>query len=228
MQCSKLLVTSISQPCSYRFLRGASSTCKQIKFTDASTHGTSFILAQPAVFMGIDWTPTDLCNHANTTGNDGSFSLSATHAPQARGYEDTPPQVIRAQFIRAVSEAHLSDCGVQVVHDHEHDGGRLARAAWVLIDRVAPPQVDRGAEAVHVDVSVLPQLLSKFGGKGSSGNPLHISLREHILEKTFCLRLEQKPEHRVPNGDLKVLIDDGDGQQDTGARANGSKKVSHY
>lgn len=28
--------------------------------------------------------------------------------------------------------------------------------------------------------------------------------------------------------DLKVLIDDGDGQQDTGARANGSEKVSHY
>lgn len=28
--------------------------------------------------------------------------------------------------------------------------------------------------------------------------------------------------------DLKVLIDDGDGQQDTGARTNGSKEVGHY
>lgn len=28
--------------------------------------------------------------------------------------------------------------------------------------------------------------------------------------------------------DLKVLVDDGDGQQDTGARANGSEEVSHY
>ena len=28
--------------------------------------------------------------------------------------------------------------------------------------------------------------------------------------------------------DLKVLIDDGDGQQDTGARANGSQEVGHY
>lgn len=97
MQCSKLLVTSITQPCSYRFLRGASSTYKEIKFTDTLTQRTSFILALPAVFMGIDWTPTDLCNHANTTGNDGSFSLSATHAPQAGGYKDTPPQVVRAQ-----------------------------------------------------------------------------------------------------------------------------------
>lgn len=28
--------------------------------------------------------------------------------------------------------------------------------------------------------------------------------------------------------DLKVLIDDGDGQQDTGAGADGSEEVSHY
>lgn len=28
--------------------------------------------------------------------------------------------------------------------------------------------------------------------------------------------------------DLEILIDDGDGQQDTGARANGSKEVGHY
>lgn len=30
------------------------------------------------------------------------------------------------------------------------------------------------------------------------------------------------------NKDLKVLIDDGDSQQDTGARANGSEEVSHH
>lgn len=39
----------------------------------------------------------DLCNHANTTGNGGSFSLSSTHSPQARGHKDTARQVTGAQ-----------------------------------------------------------------------------------------------------------------------------------
>lgn len=90
-------------------------------------------------------------------------------------------------------QAHLSDCRVQVVHDHQHDGGGLTGAARVLIDGVSPgeggggggycltgnrnfvcytaatrlallvsPHGQRGAEAVHVDVPVLPELLGKL------------------------------------------------------------------
>lgn len=35
-------------------------------------------------------------------------------------------------------QAHLSDCRVQVVHDHQHDGGGLTGTARVLIDGVSP------------------------------------------------------------------------------------------
>lgn len=35
-------------------------------------------------------------------------------------------------------QAHLSDCRVQVVHDHQHDGGSLRRTARVLMDGVSP------------------------------------------------------------------------------------------
>lgn len=35
-------------------------------------------------------------------------------------------------------EANLSDCRVQVVHDHQHDGGSLTRTTWVLMDGVSP------------------------------------------------------------------------------------------
>lgn len=90
-------------------------------------------------------------------------------------------------------QAHLSDCRVQVVHDHQHDGGGLTGTARVLIDGVSPgeggggggviaspatgilfataatclallvsPHGQRGAEAVHVDVPVLPELLGKL------------------------------------------------------------------
>lgn len=47
--------------------------------------------------MGNDLKPADLCNHTDAAGNDGSFSLSATHSPQARGHKHTPPQITRAQ-----------------------------------------------------------------------------------------------------------------------------------
>lgn len=43
---------------------------------------------------------------------------------------------IISKVIQAVSEVHLSNSRVQVVHDHEHDGGCLTCAARVLIDRV--------------------------------------------------------------------------------------------
>ena len=56
------------------------------------THRTSLTLAQQSVLTG-----NDLCNHANAAGDDGSFSLSAAHAPQPRGHKDTPTQVVRAQ-----------------------------------------------------------------------------------------------------------------------------------
>lgn len=48
-------------------------------------------------FMGKDSTETDLRDHTNTTGDDGSFCLSSTHAPQTGGHKHASPQVIRAQ-----------------------------------------------------------------------------------------------------------------------------------
>lgn len=40
-------------------------------------------------------------------------------------------------------EVHLSDCWVQVVHDHQHYGGSLTRTAWILIDGVSPGEGGR-------------------------------------------------------------------------------------
>lgn len=40
----------------------------------------------------------DLCNYTNAASNDGSFSLSSTHAAQARGHKDTATQVTGAQI----------------------------------------------------------------------------------------------------------------------------------
>lgn len=87
-----LLVTSISQPCSCLFLRGASSTCTENTLYHTHTQRTSSILAQQSVLTG-----NYLCNHTNAACDDGSFCLSSAHAPQARGHKDTATQVIRAQ-----------------------------------------------------------------------------------------------------------------------------------
>ena len=36
----------------------------------------------------------------------------------------------------------LRDLGVKVIGDHVHDGRRLLRLTWVVIDRVGPVGVD--------------------------------------------------------------------------------------
>lgn len=40
-------------------------------------------------------------------------------------------------------QADLSDCRIQVVHNHQHYGGSLTRTAWVLIDGVSPGEGGR-------------------------------------------------------------------------------------
>lgn len=49
-----------------------------------------------------------------------------------------PLGVINLRF-----EDHLSDCWVQVVHDHQHYGGSLTRTARILIDGISPGEGGR-------------------------------------------------------------------------------------
>lgn len=93
MHCSMLLVTSISQPCSCLFLRGASSTYIVIKFTITNC---IFLKISAKIDVGSN-RKADLCNNANAAGNYSSFSLSSTHSPQARRHKDTTRQVTGAQ-----------------------------------------------------------------------------------------------------------------------------------
>lgn len=68
---------------------------------------------------------------------------------------------IVSKVIQAVSETHLSNSWVQVVHDHEHDGGCLTCAARVLIDRVGSEENrgklnSRQSEIVTFDTRFIP------------------------------------------------------------------------
>ena len=70
----------------------------------------------------------DLSNHADAAGNDCSFSLSSTHAPQARGEEDAAPQVVRAQ---------VPPAGVQHSQLHTKTRGNQWKTFWICPWRTA-------------------------------------------------------------------------------------------
>lgn len=54
--------------------------------------------------------------------------------PTTESYQDWE---ISCRFMQGVSvEAHLSHSRVQVVHDHQHDGGRLTGTARILVNGV--------------------------------------------------------------------------------------------
>ena len=71
--------------------------------------------------------------------------------------EDGPVAAVGNEFVRV-----LGDARIQVVLDHRHDGGCLARTAGIFIDRAGIDVVGR-PETVHVDPSEVAKFPGEFG-----------------------------------------------------------------
>lgn len=46
---------------------------------------------------------------------------------------------------RSLKKAHLGNCWIQIIHDHQHHGGCLTCATWVLINGVSSKETEGNA-----------------------------------------------------------------------------------
>ena len=70
---------------------------------------------------------------------------------------------------KTTTTKNLSDCGIEVVHDHEHDGGGLRRFGGIFVDVVGFHRERRRPEPVHVNVTVELQLFREFLRQSAEG-----------------------------------------------------------
>ena len=113
--------------------------------------------------------------------------------------KDGPVAAVRDQFVW-----ELSNGGIQVVHDHQHDGSGLCAVAWVCIDGVGPHRHVRGPIPMHDDAPITVQFLEEFSSHGVV--MVAWKVPEGVLqgEPSFTWRQRDGPVRGVVHGWIEV------------------------